>query len=93
MQRSFDRERSADILVALKPYWMFGGPGGTTHGSPYDYDTNVPLLFYGPPWILPGRIDTRVYMSDVGPTRASILNVPAPVSSEGKLLPLELTRR
>jgi len=93
MENSFDKERSADIVVALKPYWMFGPPPGTTHGSPYDYDTNVPLLFYGPPWILPGRIDTRVEIDDVAPTLAKLLRVPAPSSSEGKLLPLELTRR
>ena len=93
MQKSFDKDRSADIVVALKPYWMFGRPPGTTHGSPYDYDTNVPLLFYGPPWILPGRIDTRVEMDDVAPTLAKLLGIPAPSSSEGKLLPLELTRR
>ncbi|HEY2628574.1 MAG TPA: alkaline phosphatase family protein [Usitatibacter sp.] len=93
MEKSFDKDRSADIVVALKPYWMFGGTVGTTHGSPYDYDTNVPLLFYGPPWILPGRIDTRVEMADVAPTLAKILRIPAPSASEGKVLPLDLTSR
>jgi predicted AlkP superfamily pyrophosphatase or phosphodiesterase len=93
MEKSFDKDRSADIVVSLKPYWMFGAPPGTTHGSPYDYDTNVPLLFYGPPWIVPGRIDTRVEVADIAPTLARILRVPAPAASEGKLLPLELTSR
>ena len=93
MEKSFDKDRSADIVVSLKPYWMFGPPPGTTHGSPYDYDTNVPLLFYGPPWILPGRIDTRVEMSDVAPTLAKILRIPAPAAAEGKVLPLDLTSR
>jgi predicted AlkP superfamily pyrophosphatase or phosphodiesterase len=93
MEKSFDKDRSADIVVSLKPYWMFGGTVGTTHGSPYDYDTNVPLLFYGPPWILPGRIDTRVEMADVAPTLARILRVPAPRASEGKVLPLDFTSR
>jgi predicted AlkP superfamily pyrophosphatase or phosphodiesterase len=93
MEKSFDKDRSADVVVALKPYWMFGPAPGTTHGSPYDYDTNVPLLFYGPPWILPGRIDTRVEMADVAPTLARILRIPAPKAAEGKLLPLDLTSR
>ena len=93
MEKSFDRDRSADIVVSLKPYWMFGAAPGTTHGSPYDYDTNVPLLFYGPPWILPGRFDTRVEIADVAPTLARILRIPAPASTEGKLLPAEMLRR
>ncbi|HLX22396.1 MAG TPA: alkaline phosphatase family protein [Usitatibacter sp.] len=93
MEKSFDRERSADIVVCLKPYWMFGPPPGTTHGSPYDYDTNVPLLFYGPPWILPGRIDTRVEVVDIAPTLARLLRIAAPAASEGKVLPLDLTGR
>ncbi|HEX4779532.1 MAG TPA: alkaline phosphatase family protein [Usitatibacter sp.] len=92
--RSYDRERSPDVFIVLKPWWMWGsGHTGTTHGSPYDYDTNVPLLFYGPPWILPGRIDKPVVMRDVAPTLAALLKVPAPGNSEGKPLPLELTRR
>ena len=93
MANSFDRERSPDIVVALKPYWMFGTGRGTTHGSPYEYDTNVPLLFYGPPWILPGRIDRRVEMSGVAPTLARLLHVPAPAASEGQVLPLDFIHR
>jgi arylsulfatase A-like enzyme len=92
--RSYDRERSPDVMVVLKPWWMWGSGGtGTTHGSPYEYDTNVPLLFYGPSWILPGRIDKPVSMRDVAPTLAALLKVAAPIGSEGKPLPLELTRR
>jgi len=44
----------------------------------------VPLLFYGPPWILPGRIDTRVEISDVAPTLARILRIPPPASTEAR---------
>jgi predicted AlkP superfamily pyrophosphatase or phosphodiesterase len=92
--RSYDHERSPDIAIVLKPYWMWGsGTIGTTHGSPYDYDTNVPLLFYGPTWILPGRIDKPVEVSDIAPTLAKLLKVPPPAASEGKLLPLELMRQ
>jgi arylsulfatase A-like enzyme len=92
--RSYDRDRSPDVAIVLKPYWMWGsGSVGTTHGSPYDYDTNVPLLFYGPTWILPGRIDKPVAVSDIAPTLARLLRVPAPAASEGRMLPLELTHQ
>ncbi len=89
MRNSWNRELSGDLQVALKPYWMYGGAPTTTHGSPYPYDTNVPILFYGPSWVLPGRIDKHVEMADLAPTLAKILGVPAPSSCEGKPLPLE----
>jgi predicted AlkP superfamily pyrophosphatase or phosphodiesterase len=89
MRNSWNRELSGDLQVGLKPYWMYGGPPTTTHGSPYAYDTNVPILFYGPSWVLPGRIDKHVEMADLAPTLAKILGVPAPSSCEGKPLPLE----
>lgn len=92
--RSYDRERSPDVAIVLKPWWMWGSGGaGTTHGSPYDYDTNVPLLFYGPPWILPGRIDNPVVVTDLVPTLAEVMKVPVPAGARGKPLPLEFTHR
>jgi hypothetical protein len=41
--------RSGDVFVVLKPYYLFatGFDRGTTHGTPYPYDTHVPLLVYG----------------------------------------------
>jgi arylsulfatase A-like enzyme len=60
----------------------------TTHGSPHPYDTQVPILFYGPHWVKPGRVDQRVQVVDIAPTLARILGIPAPSSSEGKPLPL-----
>src|SRR5258706_893959 len=89
MRKSWNRELSGDLQVGLKPYWMYGAAPTTTHGSPYPYDTNVPILFYGPPWALPGRIDKRVEVADLAPTPAKILRVPAPSSCPGKPLPLE----
>jgi predicted AlkP superfamily pyrophosphatase or phosphodiesterase len=90
MRNSWNAERSADLQIALKPYWMYGtGNTGTTHGSHHAYDTSVPILMYGPSWISPGRIDRPVEVVDIAPTLARILRVPAPAASEGKLLPLE----
>lgn len=88
MRKSWNREVSADLQIALKPYWMYGGGNMTTHGSPYSYDTNVPLLLYGPAWVTPGRIDTRVEVVDLAPTLARLLGIPAPSSCEGKVLPM-----
>jgi predicted AlkP superfamily pyrophosphatase or phosphodiesterase len=89
MQRAWHKDISGDVQVALKQYWMAGSSSSvTTHGSPYPYDTHVPILFYGPKWIAPGRTDTRVEVVDIAPTLARMLGVAPPAASEGKLLPL-----
>jgi hypothetical protein len=50
VQRSFHAERSGDVAVVVKPYYLLSWPlgTGTTHGTPHPYDTHVPLLVYGP---------------------------------------------
>ena len=89
MRKSFSREVPVDLEFVLKPWWMLGsGASGSTHGSPYPTDTQVPLLFYGPRWIRPGRIDTPVDMVDLAPTLAQLLGVSPPAAAEGKPLPL-----
>lgn len=95
VRRSWFPERSPDLFIVLKPYWMYGvaGSSGSTHGSPYDYDTHVPILFYGPAWVNAARIDARVEVVDIAPTLARMLSIPAPSASEGKPLPLEAPRQ
>jgi predicted AlkP superfamily pyrophosphatase or phosphodiesterase len=49
VRRSFHPERSGDVLLVLKPYYlMTTWLTGTMHGTPHPYDTHVPLLAYGP---------------------------------------------
>ena len=89
MRKSWNRDLSGDLQFALKPYWMMTSSSSmTTHGSPHPYDTHVPILFYGPRWVRPGRIDARVEVADIAPTLSAMLGVPAPSASEGKVLPL-----
>ena len=87
LRRSWHPDVSGDVQYALKPNWMFGA-NVATHGSPYAYDTQVPILMYGPAWVKPGRIDAPVEVVDIAPSLARILGIAAPAASEGKLLPL-----
>lgn len=58
MQRSYYPARSGDLCVVLKEWYLPIKPRNpltnsddgsqTTHGSPFEYDTYVPLLVYGP---------------------------------------------
>ncbi|WP_332774669.1 alkaline phosphatase family protein [Polaromonas sp.] len=89
MRKSWHKNVSGDVQYVLKPLWMMSSSSSiTTHGSPHPYDTNVPILVYGPKWVKPGRIDSRVEVVDIAPTLARLLGVPAPSAAEGKLLPL-----
>lgn len=88
LRKSWHAEVSGDVQYALKPYWMFGSSTAVaTHGSPYAYDTHVPILMYGPAWVKPGRIDSRVEVVDIAPTLARLLGVAAPGASQGRVLP------
>ena len=78
---------SGDVEYTLKPNWMFGS-STATHGSPHDYDTHVPILFWGPAWVRAGRVDLPVDVVDIAPTLARLLGVAAPPASEGKPLPI-----
>ena len=50
VQRNYHPERSGDIYVAQNPYWFLYEKGAIAvmHGSPWTYDTYVPILFAGP---------------------------------------------
>lgn len=85
MRLSFNAARSGDVFWQPKPYWIDKGKSGTTHGSPYNYDTHVPMLWFGV-GVKPGRYARRVGVDDLAPTLARILGVPAPARAEGRVL-------
>nr|AWN00239.1 hypothetical protein [uncultured organism] len=68
--------RSGDLIVALKPYWIFGEAAGTgtTHGSANSYDQRVPLFFYGF-GIHPGIFLTTASSADIAPTLAYLCGI------------------
>ena len=86
-RKAWNPVMSGEVQYTLKPFWMFG-TNTTTHGSPHEYDTLVPLLFWGPTWTRPGRIDAPVEIVDIAPTLARLLGIAAPSASEGKPLPI-----
>lgn len=81
---SFNRARSGDVFFQPKPYF-FNKAAGSTHGTPYDYDTHVPLLWYGV-GVKPGVRTERVGVDDLAPTLANLLGVPAPPQAAGRVL-------
>jgi arylsulfatase A-like enzyme len=80
----FFEPRFGDLYILAEPYYLFDATG-TTHGTPYDYDTHVPLIFYGP-GIQPGVYARRVAVNDVAPTLAELLQIERPSGSIGNVL-------
>ncbi|MFA5328609.1 MAG: alkaline phosphatase PafA [Prolixibacteraceae bacterium] len=84
MQNGFFPKRSGDIALLLEPQWLDDySHTGTSHGSTYNYDTHVPLLWYG--WnIKPGYTSEPVNITDIAPTITAFLNITAPNACTGK---------
>jgi arylsulfatase A-like enzyme len=81
---SFHPLRGPVITIVLEPYWMFSATG-VNHGSPYGYDSHVPVIFMGP-GIKPGRYHRATAPNDIAPTLATMLDVEIPSGSGGRVL-------
>jgi predicted AlkP superfamily pyrophosphatase or phosphodiesterase len=86
MERGYYRGRAADLFIVQKPYWL-ASKQGTSHGTPFSYDTHVPMILLGR-GILPGRYDENVRTADIAPTLAALLGVNTPSGSVGRVLPV-----
>ncbi len=84
-RRSYNESRGRDLVLVLKPYHFLARATGSTHGSPYDYDTHVPLLWFGAG--VPKSIHTEnVGVDDIAPTLSALLGIPAPPDAHGRRL-------
>jgi len=89
---SFDPERSGDLLVALKPHVtpiLDVGTYVATHGSPWNYDRRVPILFYRP-GITGYEQALPAETVDILPTLAALIQLPIPAAEiDGRCLDLD----
>jgi predicted AlkP superfamily pyrophosphatase or phosphodiesterase len=72
-----DPDRSGDLVVVPKPYWLIGESTGASHGTGYDYDARVPLLLMGK-GIARGEYTAEASPADVAPTLAFLAGVALP---------------
>lgn len=79
----FNPVRSGDIAFELQPSCLYGDEDiASTHGAIYNYDTHVPLIFYG--WHIPQQtVNTPVYTVDIAPTIADLLKIQEPSACIG----------
>ncbi|MGH9200441.1 MAG: alkaline phosphatase family protein, partial [Vicinamibacterales bacterium] len=64
--------REGDIITRRDPLYGF------MHGSPWPYDSRIPVLFHGPPFIRQGQSNSPVTQQDIVPTLAAVLGIPPP---------------
>ena len=85
-KRSFFPERSYEIIILPKKYYTHNHDNyGVNHGTPYDYDSHVPIIFYGS-GIKTGKNNKRISTVDIAPTLAEILGIKYDEDVDGRSL-------
>ena len=92
---NYHPDRSGDIYVVFQPEWFINDMDGlsvtVTHGSPWRYDTFVPIMFAGN-GIESGTVSRRVHTIDVARTLAAVIGTRPPSGAVGDVLPEVLGR-
>ena len=88
IRNNFHRDRAGDIYIVQESYWsnIDPGPIAVMHGSPWRYDTHVPVIFAGA-GVPAGTVYRQIQPADVAPTLAALLGMSAPASAQGTVLP------
>jgi len=79
---SFHAERSPDVIVQFREYYTNQVGVTATHGSPYRYDTDVPLIIVHP-GLSAATVTEHIYNVDLAPTLAGLLGIAAPPNLDG----------
>ncbi len=83
LQNGFSQKLSGDLLIVPRPGWMSYPTTGTSHGSPFTYDSHVPLIFYGS-GVTKGFTDNRTHIKDIAPTVSALLGIQMPNACTGE---------
>ena len=90
IRNNFHHKRLGDIYLVFDPNVFINDFDGlivaSTHGSPWRYDTHVPIVFAGP-GIEPRRVSRAVTPYDIAATLAARLGTQPPSASIGTPLP------
>jgi len=82
----FNAERSGDVWVITRPFSFYPeAPLATTHGTPYNYDSHVPVIIVGK-GIKAGKYFAPASPADIAPTLAALLGIEPPSNRYGRVL-------
>jgi len=79
----YSAQRSGDLVIINKSGYVDGFATGTSHGTLYNYDAHIPLLFFGK-GIKKTAVHRETYMTDIAPTITTLLGIQMPSGSIGK---------
>jgi arylsulfatase A-like enzyme len=79
-------------VLGVQPLFSAGYTGGADHGSPYSYDTHVPLAFYGAAF-RPGTYRGHAEPVDLVATLAALLGIQKPSHAVGHVLTEAIAER
>ncbi len=83
---NFNAKRSGDIFIVFEPNWFINDFDGltvaSTHGSPWNYDTYVPIVFAGA-GLKAQTVDRKVATIDVAATLSAYMGIKPPSGSTG----------
>ncbi len=86
VSHGFYPRRSGEVIVVYEAFkYLDAITIAATHGSPYSYDTHVPLIIMGG-GITPGSYLQSATPADIAPTLAAVLGVQAPSNTVGRVL-------
>lgn len=85
LQKGFNQKRSGDVVIVTDPGYISYSKTGSTHGSAFNYDTHVPLLFFGK-GIKHGQTIQKTEITDIAPTISALLGISFPNGSIGQPL-------
>ncbi len=81
----FHAQRNGNLVVVPQPFFFIAEGIATTHGTPYVYDTHVPVIFYGA-GVMAGAYNDASSPADIAPTLAALLRIEIPSNSVGRIL-------
>ena len=83
--KGYDPSQNGDLVILDKPGNIEYVGTGTSHGTPYSYDTHVPAIFYG--WhVKHGETHDRKVITQIAPTIAQKIKIPFPNGTEANVL-------
>lgn len=85
IQNGYNQKRSGDVIYVFDPAVISYSRTGSTHGSSLNYDTHVPLLFYGN-GIKQGSTLKKTVITDIAPTLSALLGINFPNAATGQPL-------
>jgi predicted AlkP superfamily pyrophosphatase or phosphodiesterase len=85
ISKGYDPVQNGELVFTYKPGYIEYSAVGTSHGTPYTYDTHVPLIFFG--WKIPkGASYAKKEITQIAPTLAFQLKTTLPNATDAEVL-------